>query len=44
MFLESKQLALANNNIDAILASNLISNFLTKQLHFKIIHILTQNN
>jgi len=40
MLLKSKQLALANSNINAILASNLVSSFLTKQLHFKIVHAL----
>ncbi len=40
MLLKSKQLALANSNINVILASNLINNFLMKQLYFKIIYAL----
>ncbi len=44
MLLRSKQLVLANSNINIILASNLVSNFFIKQLYFKIIYILIQNN
>lgn len=44
MLLESKQLALANNNINAILAFDSISGFLTKQLHFEIVHTFIRDN
>ncbi len=44
MLLRSKQLALANSNINTILIFNLVSDFLTKQFHFEIVHAFTRDN
>ncbi len=44
MFSENKQSVSTDRNINAVLAINSVSCFLTEQLHFETVHTLIRDN